>query len=76
MADLAGKTIGLYRNGKRAAEPTLKVVEDRLQKKFPTAKFTWFANLRANEAIIDQEAKAEFEKWLRGVDAVVAAFGD
>lgn len=74
--DLAGKKIGLYRNSKRAAEPTLKAVEDRLKKRFPTTEFTWFANLRANEAIIEQEAKGEFEDWLKGVDAVIAAYGD
>ena len=76
VTDLAGKKIGLYRNGKRAAEPTLKVVEDRLKKRFPAAEFTWFGNFRANEAIIEQDAKGEFEDWLKGVDAVIAAFGD
>lgn len=74
--DLAGKKIGLYRNGKRAAEPTLKVVEDRLKKKYPTATFSWFFNARANEAIVGQEAKGEFENWLKEVDAVIAAYGD
>ncbi len=76
VTDLAGKKIGLYRNGKRAAEPTLKVVEDRLKKRFPTTEFTWFANFRANEAIVEQDAKGEFEDWLKGVDAVIAAYGD
>ena len=76
ITDLGGKKIGLYRNGKRAAEPTLKVVEDRLKKRFPTTEFTWFVNMRANEAIIDQDAKGEFEDWLKGVDAVIAAYGD
>ena len=74
--DLAGKKIGLYRNGKRAAEPTLKVVEDRLKKKYPTAAFSWFFNARANEAIVEQDAKKDFEDWLKGVDAVIAAYGD
>jgi hypothetical protein len=76
VADLAGRKIGLYRNGKRAAEPTLKVVEDRLKKKYPTANFTSFFNAAANEAIIEQDRKAEFEEWLKGVDAVIAAYGD
>jgi hypothetical protein len=76
VADLAGKKIGLYRNGKRAAEPTLKVVEDRLKKKYPTATFTSFFNMAANEAIIEQDRKGEFEDWLKGVDAVIAAYGD
>ncbi len=76
VADLAGKKIGLYRNGKRAAEPIMNVVEARLKEKYPTAEFTRFANIRANEAIIEQDAKDEFEDWLKGVDAVIAAYGD
>jgi hypothetical protein len=76
VTDLAGKKIGLLRNTKRAALPIMNVVERRLKEKFPTAGFTEFANLRPNEAIIEQDAKVEFEDWLKGVDAVVATFGD
>ena len=73
---LAGKKIGLFRNSKRAALPLLNVVGRRLKEKFPTAELTEFANQRPNEVIIEQDAKEEFEDWLKGVDAVVAAFGD
>jgi len=76
IGDLAGKRIGLFRNGKRAAEPTLKVVEDRLKKRYPTARFSWFVNTRANEAIVEQDARQQFEDWLKEVDAVIAAYGD
>jgi hypothetical protein len=76
VESLAGKTIGLFRNSKRAALPIMKVVEKRLKEEFPTAKFTEFANLRPNEVIIEQDAKERFEDWLKGVDAVVTAFGD
>jgi len=75
-ADLAGKKIGLLRNSKRAAEPTLKVVEDRLKKKYPTAEFTWFSNLTPNEALSELPDKQKWEDWLKGVDAIVAAYGD
>ena len=34
VSDLAGKETGLYRNGKCAGEPAMKVVEDRLKKKY------------------------------------------
>jgi hypothetical protein len=74
--DLAGKKIGLLRNSKRAAEPILKVVEDRLKKRYPTAEFTWFANLTPNEALIALPEKQPWEDWLKGVDAVIAAYGD
>jgi hypothetical protein len=76
LEGLASKKIGLFRNSKRAALPLLNVVGRRLKEKFPTAELTEFANLRPNEVIIEQDAKEEFEDWLKGVDAVVAAFGD
>jgi hypothetical protein len=76
VSDLAGKTIGIFCNTKRVAPPTLKVTEDRLKKQFPKASFSWFYNTVPNEAIIAQPRKDEFEKWLKSVDTVVAAYGD
>ena len=76
LPDLDGKTIGLLRNSKRAAEPSLKIVADRLKKKYPNIQFSWFANLRPNETSIAQDIKDDFEKWLEGVDAVIASYGD
>ena len=73
---LEGKKIGLFRNSKRAAAPIMKVVEKRLREKYPNAEFSEFANMRPNERIIDQDLKDEFEDWLKGVDAVIATFGD
>jgi hypothetical protein len=73
---LEGKKIGLFRNSKRAALPLMNVVEGRLKEKFPTAEFTQFANLRPNEMMIEQDIKDEFDNWLKGVDAVIATFGD
>ena len=76
VESLEGKKIGLLRNSKRAAAPLMKVLERRLKEKFPTAEFTEFANLRPNERLIDQDSKDEFEDWLKGVEAVIATFGD
>jgi hypothetical protein len=76
LNDLAGKKIGLLRNSKRAAEPSLQIVADRLKKKYPTIQFSWFANLRPNEMSVAQDIKDDFEKWLKGVDAVIASYGD
>ncbi len=75
-ADLAGKKIGLLRNSKRAAEPSLKIVADRLKKKYPAVDFSWFANLRPNEMSVAQDIRDDFEKWLQEVDAVIASYGD
>lgn len=73
---LDGKKIGLFRNSKRAALPTLQVVERRLKEKFPSVEFSQFSNLKPNEVVTDQDYKEEFEEWLKGVDAVITAFGD
>jgi hypothetical protein len=74
--DLNGKTIGLFCNTKRVAEPTLKVVEDRLKKKNPSVNITWFYNTVPNTAIVEQGRKEEFENWLKGLDGIIAAYGD
>lgn len=74
--DLTNKTIGLFCNTKRVAEPTLKVVENRLKKNYPTATITWFFNTAPNQAMIEQPRKGEFESWLKGVDVIIAAYGD
>ena len=76
ISDLANKKIGIFCNTKRVAEPTLKIIEDRLKKKFHTAAFSWFFNTAPNEAIAAQPRKDEFDNWLNGVDTVIAAYGD
>jgi hypothetical protein len=56
----------------------LQIVERRLKERFPTVQFSWFANLKPNETVTEQDIKIkeEFEEWLKGVDAVIDAFGD
>ena len=76
ISDLSGKKIGLLVNSKRTAEPTLKVVEDRLRKRYPDTSFSWFYNLKANEIAIATDKKGDFEKWLDEVDTVINAYGD
>ncbi len=87
VADLEGKTVGLYDlSYKAASRPILTVVERKLRERFPTAKFIWFVN-PFNQVVADMEyltdkyfvspeLKAKFEKWVKEVDAVVAAIGD
>jgi hypothetical protein len=76
LADLTDKKIGLFGNSKRTAEPTLRVVEERLKKRYPTASFSRFSNLKPNETAVEYEIKDEFEEWLKGLDAVIASYGD
>jgi hypothetical protein len=76
LNDLTNKKIGIFCNTKRVAEPTLKVVEDRLKKKIPSATLSWFYNTVPNTAIVEQPRKNDFENWLKGVDVIIAAYGD
>lgn len=76
LETLGGKKIGLLRNTKRAAAPTMEVLKRRLAERFPALEFTEFANLKPNEVITEHGAKEEFENWVKGVDAVISAFGD
>ena len=77
LTNLDGKTIGLLRNSKRAAQPMMNLIEAKLKAKFPNTKFTSFFNARPNEPLVEQpDVKPKFEDWLKGVDAVVAAVGD
>ena len=77
LSDLSGKKIGLLRNSKRAAEPSLRMVADKLKRKYPDIEFSWFANLKPNEMSIEQDdLRDDFEKWLKGLDAVIGSYGD
>jgi hypothetical protein len=76
ISDLAGKKIGLLRNGKRAAEPILTVIEKILQKKYPAAEFTWFRGRTFSVSELEKDRLQEFEDWIKSVDAVIAAVGD
>lgn len=76
LEGFSGKRIGLLRNSKRTAEPTLKAAEDRLKKRLPDTKFSWFSNLTPNTVAVETGLKDEFEKWLDGVDAVISSYGD
>lgn len=76
VASLAGKKIGLFCNSKRAAHPILASVEGRLKGKFPTSEISWYFFSKMNVPEIETDGKAKFEEWLKGVDAVVTAYGD
>ncbi len=73
---LEGKTIGLFKNFKRAARPVLEVVERELQEKYPAAKFSWFDSNAANVLETETGNKEKFEEWAKGIDAAVTAVGD
>ncbi len=75
LTDLAGKKVGLFCDHKRTAKPILALVRDKLKARFPTIQFVDFM-YRENLEIVGTTDKARFEEWLKGVDAVILAYGD
>jgi hypothetical protein len=76
LAKLDGKKIGLLQNSKRAAPIILDVTERILKDKFPTTKISRFEGRSFSVSSLEPERKTEFEDWLKGLDAVIAAVGD
>jgi len=73
---LDGKKIGLLCNNKRAAPLILDVTESLLKEKFPTATITKFFARSFSVSSLEKDREGEFNDWLKGVDAVIAAVGD
>ncbi len=76
LADLAGKKIGLLCNNKRAAPLILDVTERLLKERYPTCQTSRFNSRSFSVSSLEPDRKGEFEDWIKGVDAVVAAVGD
>jgi hypothetical protein len=73
---LDGKKIGLLCNNKRAAPLILDVTERLLKEKYPSVKVSRFASKSFSVSSLEKEREGEFNDWIRGVDAVIAAVGD
>jgi len=76
LPDLAGKTIGLFSNGKRAAQLTLAAVARGLLEKYPSARTAWYTSTVLNSPEALTPGKAKFDAWVGGVDAVVLSVAD
>ncbi len=74
--DLAGKTIGLFLNHKRAGHLLLEAFERELRERMPSAKTSWYECTGHNIPEILTEGKDKFTAWVAGVDAVVLAVAD
>ncbi len=73
--DLNGKKLGFLRNSKRAARPTLEILEGKLKIRFPSLQISHFTFLPNNEIEVTPDL-SRFETWLQEVDAVILAYGD
>ena len=77
LDQLAGKKIGLLCNDKYAARPIMTIIEQRLKERFPTCGTSWFVR-QGVESVSQRssEYRKTFEKWVKGVNAVITAVGD
>ena len=76
MDKLDGKKIGLFCNNKRAAPLILEVTEKLLKQRLPTATVSRFKTQSFSVSALEKEREGEFNDWIKGVDAVIAAVGD
>jgi hypothetical protein len=76
LDELDGKKIGLLCNSKRAAPHILDVTEQLLKEKFPKVPVSRFEGRTFSVSSLEPDRRTEFEDWLKGVDAVIAAVGD
>jgi hypothetical protein len=72
---IEGARIGLFDNGKPAAEPLLDVVEERLAEAYPSVTVDRYAVAHLNR-IKNEEEMASIEAWAADLDAVIGAIGD
>jgi hypothetical protein len=73
---LDGKKIGLLCNNKRAAPLILDVTEKLLKERYPSVKISRFIAKTFSVSSLEKEREGEFNDWIKGVDAVIAAVGD
>jgi hypothetical protein len=76
LGKLEGKKIGLFCNNKRAAPLILDVTEKLLKQQFPTATVSRFRTQSFSVSALEKAREGEFNEWIKGVDAVIAAVGD
>ncbi len=76
LDDLADKKIGLLCNNKRAAPLILNVAERLLKERYPASETSWFYSRSFSVSSLEPDRKAEFDDWIKGLDAVIAAVGD
>jgi len=75
LADLRGRRIGLFHNGKVAAKPITDAVEAELRARYDDITIARFGRT-ANLEVAETSDRARYEEWVKEVDAVIHAVGD
>lgn len=77
VSNLTGKTIGLFAHFKEHSPYMLKELAELLTEKIPGAKFSSYQyTVDTMELINDAEHDKEVKYWIKGVDTIIAAYGD
>lgn len=77
LDDLAGKKIGLFASSKPISSRILTAFEAQLKERYPSVETSWYVGEGSWGVIqIETANREKYQKWLGGVDAVVAAVGD
>ncbi len=76
LAELEGKKIGLLCNSKRASPLILNAVERIIKERYPSSRISWFNGRTFSVSSLEAGRQQEFDDWIKGLDAVVAAVGD
>jgi hypothetical protein len=76
LNNLAGRKLGLLCNNKRAAPVILDIAEKILKERYPGAVMSRFNARTFSVSALERDRKEEFDDWIKGVDAVIAAVGD
>lgn len=72
---LPGNTIGLYDNGKMAAEPVLQVYREKLQDRHDALEVREL-HFSHKQKITDAEGVERVKAWAEEIDACIGAIGD
>ena len=76
MADLNGKTIGMFGDFMKVATFMLQVVEKHIKRQFPEARFSYYEYRTETTDIAKDAAELpKFRPWLESVDCVLVFYG-
>jgi hypothetical protein len=76
LTSLEGKKIGLFQNFKQASKQITKTIEKKLKERYPGLETSIFDSTDQNVTVIETDKKAEFEEWVRGIDAAILLVGN
>ncbi len=77
LTSLEGKKIGLFASSKPISKRIMTAFEEQLKKRYPTIETSWDVGEGSWAVLqIDTPKKEQYQEWVKGVDAVVAAVGD